>query len=103
MRFTFNKNFLLNASLIFCLLGIGQISIADVYADNPAKGAETTERNYMNDPFVRPAQVTSLVMPETWPIFYNRGPLDRSPKDKSSKILTMGTGLPSANTFSSSA
>ena len=38
-------------------------------------------------------------MPETWPIFYNRGPLDRSPKDKSSKLLTMGTGVPSANTY----
>jgi ribonuclease BN (tRNA processing enzyme) len=99
MRFIFNKIFLLNASLIFCLIGIGQISIADEYADNLAKGAETTERNYMNDPFVRPEKVTSLVMPETWPIYYNRGPADRSPKDKSSKILTMGTGMPSSNTY----
>jgi len=94
-----NKNLLLTASLVFCLLGIGQVSIADDYADNLAKGAKTTERNYMNDPFVRPTQVNYLVLPETWPIFYNRGPLDRSPEDKSSKLLTMGTGLPSANTY----
>ena len=99
MRFIFNKNFLLSAGLIFCLLGIGQISVADEYADSLAKGAETTERNYMNDPFVRPEEVTLLVMPETWPIYYNRGPVDRSPKDKSSKILTMGTGMPSSNTY----
>lgn len=99
MRLNFNKNFLLTASLVLFLLGIGQISSADDYADNLAKGAETTERNYMNNPFVRPAEDTYLVAPETWPIFYNRSPLDRSPKDKSSKILTLGTGMPSANTY----
>lgn len=99
MRLNSNKYFLLTVILVFCLLVLGQISFADVYADNQAKGAETTKRNNMNDPFVRPAKVNYLVLPETWPIFYNRGPLDRSPKDKSSKLLTMGTGLPSANPY----
>ena len=99
MRFISNKIFLLNAGLVFCLLGIGQISIADDYAGNLAKGAKTTKRNYMNDPFVRPAKANWLVLPETLPSNYNRGPLDRSPKDKSSKLLTMGTGTPAPNTY----
>ena len=99
MRLSSNKNFLLTASLVFCLLGIGQISIADDYAGNLAKGAKTTKRNYMNDPFVRPAKANWLVLPETLPSNYNRGPLDRSPKDKSSKLLTMGTGNPAPNTY----
>lgn len=99
MCFYSNKNFLLSVSLVFCILGIGLISNADVYTDNLAKGAKTTKKNYMNDPFVRPAKVNWLVQPETWPIDFNRGPLDRSPKNKSSKILTMGTGDPTPNTY----
>lgn len=94
-----NKNLLLTASLVFYLLGIGQISIANDYTANLEEGAKTTKRNYMNDPFVRPAKANWLVLPETLPINYNREPLDRSPKDKSSKLLTMGTGYPAPNTY----
>ena len=99
MHLNSNKKILLTTSLLFCLLGIGQISTADDYADNLAEGAKTTESNYMNDPFVRPAEATWLVLPETWPTSYNRAPVDRSPRDKSSKILTMGTGDPAPNTY----
>ena len=99
MTLSCSKHFLLSATLFFCLCGVGQIAVADDYADKLAEGAETTEKNYMNDPFVRPAEANWLVLPETWPVFYNRGPLDRSPKDKPSKLLTMGTGDPAPNTY----
>ncbi|MBC8391402.1 MAG: MBL fold metallo-hydrolase [Deltaproteobacteria bacterium] len=82
---------------VACILA--GILTGSYYAEDLAEGAKTTKRNYMNDPFVHPAQDNYLVLPETWPIYYNREPLDRSPQDKPSKLLTMGTGDPAANTY----
>ena len=70
------------------------------YQENLKLGAGTTKQNYLNDPFKRPTIITpGITAAETWPIHYNRAPLDRSPKDKSSKIVTLGTGTPMANTY----
>jgi len=51
----------------------------------------------MNDPFVKPSKITAVTNPSTWPKFQNRAPVDRSPSDKSSKLITMGTGTPTAS------
>jgi len=37
--------------------------------------------------------------PINFPIYDNRGPIDRSPKDKSSKVLVMGTGDPNPDPY----
>ncbi len=37
---------------------------------------------------------TPYTGPTYWPIFENRGPIDRSPADKPSKVLVMGSGDP---------
>ena len=64
------------------------------------KGAATTERNHLNVPFVQPENWRSpYTMPGNWPVFENRGPLDRSPADSQSKVLVMGTGDPTPNPF----
>lgn len=83
------------------LLSIGVMTFvfANTYQDNLKLGAKTTKRNYMNDPFVQPTKFTLMNLPETWAIYYNREPLDRSPKDKSSKIVTIGTGTPFPNPY----
>src|SRR5690242_12872399 len=62
-------------------------------------GSETTPKNYLNDPFVPQETINWLNEPESWPIFFNRGPLDRSPKEKSSKLITLGTGNPAPNPY----
>lgn len=73
---------------------------AQTWEENLAKGAETTEKNHLNVPFVKPEDwKTPYTTPGNWPIFENRGPLDRSPQDKSSKVLVMGTGDPTPNPF----
>ena len=73
---------------------------AQTWKENLAKGAETTEKNYLNVPFVKPENWRSpFTTPGNWPIFENRGPIDRSPQDKPSKVLVMGTGDPTPNPY----
>ena len=73
---------------------------AQTWEENLAKGAETTERNHLNVPFVKPENwKTPYTNPSNWPIFENRGPIDRSPQDKSSKVLVLGSGDPMPNPF----
>lgn len=65
-----------------------------------AQGAATTEQNYLNAPFAKPDNwKTPYTSPAYWATNYPRGPIDRSPKDKSSKVITMGTGDPPPNPF----
>ena len=75
------------------------IAADPTYEENLKRGAETTKKNYLNNPFHQPSKITSVNDPTTWPIYYNRGPIDRSPSDKTTKILTLGTGTPAANTY----
>ena len=63
---------------------------AQTYEDQLAKGEATTARNEMNVPFVKPTNwKTPFTTPGNWPIFENRGPLDRSPTDKSTKVIVL--------------
>ncbi len=73
---------------------------AQTWEENLEKGAETTPRNYLDVPFAKPENWrTPYTTPGNWPIFENRGPIDRSPQDRSSKVLVMGTGDPTPNPF----
>ncbi len=73
---------------------------AQTYEENLAKGAATTEQNFLNAPFVKPKNwKTPYTGPTYWPIFENRGPIDRSPADKPSKVLVMGSGDPTPNPY----
>jgi ribonuclease BN (tRNA processing enzyme) len=88
---------------MFCIVvGVCLYSaaFAQTYEENLAKGAATTEQNFLNVPFVKPKNwKTPYTGPNYWSTFFNRGPLDRSPADKSSKVLVMGTGLPFPNPY----
>ncbi len=73
---------------------------AQTWKENLAKGAATTEKNHLNVPFVKSENWrTPYTTPGNWPTFENRGPIDRSPQDKSSKVLVMGSGDPTPNPF----
>ncbi|MCF6767525.1 MBL fold metallo-hydrolase [Thiotrichales bacterium 19S11-10] len=84
---------------LFCLF-IMPLTYANNWQENLKLGEETTSQNYLNVPFVKPKNwKTTYTIPSNWPIFQNRGPLDRSPKDKSSKVITLGTGDPNPNPY----
>jgi hypothetical protein len=85
--------------LVTIALGCSGIAIGDSYDQNLAIGGAATKQNHMNDPFVKPPKITPVTNPSTWPKFQNRTPADRSPQDKSSKLITMGTGTPTASTY----
>lgn len=75
-------------------------ALAQTYEDNLAAGAATTDQNHLNVPFVKPENAPSVYTSAgNWPIFENRGPLDRSPADTASKVLVMGSGDPSPNPY----
>ena len=70
------------------------------WEENLKKGAATTEKNYLNNPFKVPKNwKTPYTTSGNWPTFENRGPIDRSPKDKTSKVLVMGSGDPTPNPY----
>jgi ribonuclease Z len=76
------------------------VSVAQTYEENLAKGAATTEQNHLNVPFVKPENwKTPYTTPGNWPVFENRGPIDRSPQNSSSKVVVMGTGDPTPNPY----
>jgi ribonuclease BN (tRNA processing enzyme) len=88
---------MLCAAVAICL---SSGAFAQTYEENLAKGAATTEQNYQNVPFVKPKNwKTPYTSPSYWPTFENRGPLDRSPSDKPSKVLVMGSGDPTPNPY----
>jgi ribonuclease BN (tRNA processing enzyme) len=79
---------------------LSSAALAQTYEENLAKGAATTEQNFLNVPFVKPKNwKTPYTNPAYYPKYFNRGPLDRSPADKSSKVLVMGTGTPFPNPY----
>ncbi|TNF69607.1 MAG: MBL fold metallo-hydrolase [Gammaproteobacteria bacterium] len=84
---------------LFVLLMV-QSSHAATWQENLKLGETTTARNELNVPFVKPTVWQSFyTAPGNWPIFENRASLDRSPKDKSSKVVTLGTGDPTPNPY----
>jgi len=85
--------------LILMLAAATGVSATE-WEDNLKKGAATTKQNHLNVPFVKPDKwKTPYTTPGNWPVFENRGPIDRSPKDSESKVLVMGTGDPTPNPF----
>ena len=74
--------------LTLVLVGLATAATAQTWKENLAAGAATTERNHLNVPFTKPTDMkTAFSGPINWPIFDNRGTIDRSPKDKPSKVL----------------
>ncbi len=91
----------MRSGLIFLVLSLAVgSSFAQTWQENLEKGAETTERNHLNVPFVRPENwKTPTTNPSYWPIFENRGPIDRSPDGSTSKVVVLGTGDPVPNPY----
>ena len=58
-------------------------SYAQTWDENLERGAATTEQNHLNVPFVKPDNwKTPYTTPGNWPVFENRGPIDRSPSSR---------------------
>lgn len=81
------------ALLIASTQGCGQPSPASLDAgDEDVSG-------YNNDPFVKPGTITPLTLPGAWPTNIRRNPHDLSPPDTTTKLVTLGTGMPSPNPY----
>ena len=85
--------------LLAFALGFANHTAAQTYEQNLDLGTDDSKQSHMNDPFVTPSKITPVTNPSTWPKFQNRAPVDRSPSDKSSKLVTMGTGTPTGSTY----
>ena len=49
--------------------------------------------------FVKPTKQTPYNAPESWPSTFDRDPVNMAPKDGVSKVLVIGSGLPTPNAF----
>jgi len=93
-----NTSILLSVLLLVALPLVSNAQ--ETWEENLKKGAASTEKNHLNVPFNKPKNwKTPLTATSNWPIFENRGPIDRSPKDKTSKVLVMGSGDPMPNPY----
>ena len=86
--------------LTLAFVGLATAATAQTWEENLAAGAATTEKNHLNVPFNTPTNMRAVYSsPGNWPIFENRGPIDRSPQNKPSKVLVMGSGDPNPNPY----
>ena len=49
--------------------------------------------------FVKPTNITQYNAAESWPIQFDRDPVNLAPKNSKSPVLVIGTGLPTPNAF----
>jgi len=61
--------------------------------------AEEPLSGYNDDPFVEPRILSPFNRPDAWPTNFRRDPHDLSPPDTQTKIITLGTGMPSPNPY----
>ena len=89
-----------NLLLITAILFVATTLSAETWEENLRKGATTTEQNHLNVPFVEPKNSkTPLTFASNWPVYENRGPIDRSPADSESKVIVLGSGDPMPNPY----
>jgi glyoxylase-like metal-dependent hydrolase (beta-lactamase superfamily II) len=81
------------ALLLVLIQGCGQPSPESLDA-----GHEDVS-GYNNDPFVKPETITPLTLPDAWPTNIRRDPHDLSPPETTTKLITLGTGMPSPNPY----
>ncbi|NLR91979.1 MBL fold metallo-hydrolase [Flammeovirga agarivorans] len=97
------KQYYIQFALLIVIVPFGLYSFKTIlsrWEKNLELGKKTTEQNYLNVPFHEPSNPnTPFTAPENWPTKENRAPLDRSPKEFSSKVITLGTGTPTPNPF----
>ena len=54
---------------------------------------------FNNDPFTKPGVASPLTLPDSWPTNIHRDPVDLSPTDTTTKLVMLGTGMPSPNPY----
>jgi len=60
--------------------------------------AETSKAPYPRE-FTPPNKLSMYNAPESWPEQFDRNPVNLAPKDGASKVLVIGSGLPTPNAF----
>ncbi len=78
--------------LLLVSLTLGSCTPSNIETDDNSS-------KYNNDPFVKPAVITPLTLPDAWPTNIGRNPLNRSPATTRTKLVTLGTGMPSPNPY----
>ena len=65
----------------------------------PPNAAAQDVSRYNNDPFAKPGFITPLTLPDSWPTNIHRNPHNLSPTDTRTKLVMLGTGMPSPNPY----
>ena len=66
----------------------------------PALNAVAQEGSrFNNDPFTKPGISSPLTLPDSWPTNIHRDPINLGSADSRTKLVTLGTGMPSPNPY----
>lgn len=87
--------------LIFLLLVLSLQGMGSDCSSGRNAGSDQSCSYYNNDPFRKPQYKTPLALPDSWPINILRNPMDRSPKTSKTRVVMLGTGMPSPNPYRS--
>ena len=93
------ENFTLSNILQICrvLLPVAFVSLGLIAPSLDAAAQNVSK--YNDDPFVKPGFITPLTLPDSWPTNTPRNPHDLSPADTKTRLVTLGTGMPSPNPY----
>jgi len=80
------------------VLFLGSAATAQEPVPPPDAAGQDSSR-YNNDPFVRPGFITPLTIPDSWPTNIPRNPHNLSPAETKTKLVMLGTGMPSPNPY----
>ena len=75
--------------------------VCGLLAGISVNAAESDASGYLNDPFTRPGIITTYTLPESWPVHLDRNPRDISPGNAGTRLVVLGTGMPSPNPYRS--
>jgi len=73
--------------------------VCGLLAGNTVNAAESDASGYLNDPFTKPGIITTYTLPESWPVHLDRNPRDISPGNAGTRLVVLGTGMPSPNPY----
>ena len=85
------------AIAVLLFMGSAAPTAEESVSPTDIKGQDTSR--YHNDPFVRPSFITPLTIPDSWPTNMPRNPHNLSPPETKTRLVMLGTGMPSPNPY----
>ncbi len=91
------KTYLIFGLLFSFILGCSE-KADKLTQQNPNKNEGISiESDYLDENFLKPGVISNFTVPEIWPIFYDRAPINLADETSKSMVVIIGSGNPTPN------